>query len=523
MRSLGLRIATHGGTTAEGAASKRLWASVLALALGSSVTTPALAQATAAPATPAKPAPAPPAGTTPTTGATTAAPSPNAPVTLPDVAGSPTVVDLAGTTPGGLTADQVGERARATSYAAKASEQALQGAEARADQAAMRWAPQLALKASYTRLSFFHMPALNIPGAPAGSGFTFPQILNQYLLDAQLVVPISDYFLRIGKAYTAATRSEEAARYDLSAARAKSFSDGKLAYFTWLRARGAIVVAQQTLEVSRAHLKDAQNQFSVGSASKADVLRAETQVAASELALERAKSATIQAEKQVRIAMHASPDENLAPGESLETTLPTPPGNLSQLVAEGLAQRPELKSIEKNAEAAQKQASVLNVGKYPSLSAFGEVMYANPNQRLVPQQEKWFPTWAAGAQLTWNTSDFLGAGPAAKDAEARASQLEAQKGQTRDGIELEIVQAYQSLLEADTAIETTRRQLDSAMEGYRVAGELFNNGRGTGTTVVDAENALAAARFEHLNARVDARLARVRLEHALGRDAKDTQ
>lgn len=508
MRSLGLRIATHGGTTAEGAASKRLWATVLALALGSSVTTPALAQATGAPGTPA---PAPRAGATPTTGVTTAAPSPNAPVTLPDVAGSPTVVDLAGTSPGGLTAEQVGERARATSYAAKASEQALEGAEARTDQAAMRWAPQLALKASYTRLSNL---TINIPG------FGYNVILDQFVLDAQLVVPISDYFLRIGKAYTAATRSEDAARHDIDAARAKSFSDGKLAYFTWLRARGAVVVAQQTLEVSRAHLKDAQNQFSVGSASKADVLRAETQVAASELALERAKSATIQAEKQVRIAMHAAADENLAPGESLESSLPPPPGNLTQLVSEGLAQRPEIKSIEKNAEAAQKQAGALNAGKYPSLSAFGEVLVANPNQRLFPPQQKWFPTWAAGAQLTWTTSDFLGAGPAAQDAEARANQLEAQKGQTRDGIELEIVQAYQSLLEADTAIETTQRQLASAMEGYRVAGELFNNGRGTGTTVVDAENALAAARFEHLNARVDARLARVRLDHALGRDVK---
>ena len=36
----------------------------------------------------------------------------------------------------------------------------------------------------------------------------------------------------------------------------------------------------------------------------------------------------------------------------------------------------------------------------------------------------------------------------------------------------------------------------------------------------EAETALAQSRFEHLNAKVDARLARIRLEHALGHDVK---
>lgn len=90
----------------------------------------------------------------------------------------------------------------------------------------------------------------------------------------------------------------------------------------------------------------------------------------------------------------------------------------------------------------------------------------------------------------------------------------------RDGIELEVTQAYQAAVEADTAMQTTTRQLESALEGYRVARELFNNGRGTGTTLIDAETVLAQTRFEHLNARVDARLARIRLDHALGRDVK---
>lgn len=502
MRSSGLRVASLEetfGKASDSRPSRRALASVtvpmMVLALGSSLASSASAQTARDPAPAAQATPAPTA-------------------VVPDKKKeAATEADLAGTVPGGLTSDQVAQRAAATSYTAKASQKAIESAEERTNQAAMRWAPIVSLKASYTRLSHI---SYNI------QGFAYNPPFDNWMFEAQLAVPISDYFLRIGKGYTAATRSEEAARYDLAASRAKSFSDGKLAYYMWLRARGGIVVAQQTLEVARAHLKDAQNLFSVGNASKADVLRAETQVASAELAVERAKSATTQAETQVRIAMHSGAEESIQPGEALEGTLAPTSTSIQQLVAEGLAQRPEIKSIDKNAEAAQKQASVLDAGKYPVLSGFAEAQYSNPNQRLFPPRNEFFPTWYAGAQLTWTTADFLNAGPAAKDAEARAQQLEAQKGQVRDGIELEIVQAYQSLLEADTAIETTTRQLASALEGSRVAGELFNNGRGTGTTVIDAENALAAARFDNLNARVDARIARVRLEHAVGRDVRAT-
>jgi outer membrane protein TolC len=344
--------------------------------------------------------------------------------------------------------------------------------------------------------------------------------LNQWLAQATIAVPISDYFLKINQNYTAVTKQEEAARYDTATARAKSFSDGKIAYYSWLRARGALTVAEQNLAVAQAHLKDAQNQFSVGNASKADVLRAQTQVAAAELLVERGKSGVTLGERQVRVAIHAPEEEKLAPGESIDGPLSPPPGDARPLVTEALGARPEIKSVDKNAEATRKLANAQRSNRYPSLSGFGDVTYANPNQRRFPQQNEWFPTWSVGAQVTWSPNNVISAGPAADDLEARAAALDAQKSVVRDGIELEVTQAYQAVIEADTAIVTTTRQLESAEEGYRVARELFNAGRGTSTTLIDAETALAQTRFDHLNAKVDARIARIRLEHALGHDVK---
>jgi outer membrane protein TolC len=435
---------------------------------------------------------------------------------------------------GVLTAEQAGQRARASSYQAKAAEQNLSAAKARSEQQWANYVPRIGLTARYTRLSEFTPPTLGSGGStvvtpqapgpiPAGAalfaapGFSFPLVLDNYLVQATIAVPLSDYFLRIGKAYSAATQSEEAARHDVVAARAKSYADGKIAYYTWLRARGAVTIAEQSLAVAQAHLKDAHNQFAVGNASKADVLRAETQVAAAELGVNRAKGGVSLTERQVRVAIHAKESEALAPAESLETNVNPVPENLATLVSLAQAGRAEIKSIDKNADAARKLADASRAGKYPSLSAFGDVTYANPNQRRFPQTSDWFPTWAAGAQVTWSPNDLLNAGAAGSDAEARANALEAQKSAIRDGIELEVNQAYQAILDADAAIASTERQRASAVEGYRVARELFNNGRGTATTLIDAEIVLAQTRFEHLNARVDARIARTRLDYALGR------
>jgi outer membrane protein len=74
--------------------------------------------------------------------------------------------------------------------------------------------------------------------------------------------------------------------------------------------------------------------------------------------------------------------------------------------------------------------------------------------------------------------------------------------------------------EADFALVSSKQQVASAEEAYRVARELFVNGRATSTTLTDAETELTRARLELVNAKIDTRTARVRLEHALGRDTR---
>jgi outer membrane protein TolC len=470
-----------------------------------------------------------------------------APPTADDTTPLPVPSELNRAQAGGLTAEVAGTRAAATSWSAKAARETLRGAAARVDEAWAAYLPRVSGIVKYTRLSNFTPPniALGAPGeslvfssgapgsqgactaaspcsvAPAG-GLSFPIVLDNWLLQATLTVPISDYLLRIDQNYTAATHSQDAARWDEVAARAGAAANGKILFYTWLRQRVAVIVAVQSLNEQRIHLRDARNQFVVGNASKADVLRAETAVASAELALEQAKNLANLTEKQLRVAVHAAEAEALVPGEDLDAPVAPVQGNVKQLTVEALAARPEVKSADANADAARELAAAARAGRYPSLSAFADGIFADPNPRYFPSlpPHPWFPTWDLGAQLTWSPNDTLVAGGAIADAESRVGAIEANKNTVRDNIEVEVTQDWQAVHEADFSIVTSTREVASAEEAYRVARELFNNGRGTSTTLRDAETDLTRARYDLLNARAEARMARIRLDHAVGRDTK---
>jgi outer membrane protein TolC len=463
----------------------------------------------------------------------------------------PVPSELLAVSPGGLTNADVGKRAAETSYNARAQGEAMKSAAARVDEAWAAFLPRLSGVASYTRLSplmppnlFGSAPALpNVklpknPPEPAFDTFytnawvpfynglrdaSFPIFVNNWLLQATLTVPISDYFLRITQNYSAATQSRDAARFDQIAARANSAADGRVAFYSWLGARGSVIVAVQALNDQKSHLALAKNQFDVGQASKSDVLRAQTNMTNAELQVVHAQNLADLSEKQMRVAMHAKDGETFTPGESLEVN-PTPlEGNPRALIDEALSSRMEIRSIDANAAAAREQAKVGVAGELPVVTGVGDAIYANPNQRLIPPVQEWFPTWDVGVRITWSPNDTLTGSANVADLKARARQLEAQKGTIRDNIELEVTQAFQNVREFDVSLTAAKTELESAQEAYRVTKELFNNGRATSTTLTDSETELTRSRLDLLTAQVNARTARVRLEHALGRDVRIAQ
>lgn len=427
---------------------------------------------------------------------------------------------------GGLTADEVAKRATATSFELRAKGEAVRAAQAQLDQAIVNYFPRVLLTGRYTRLSKVEYPSLvpaDGPFAAFADELKMPTPpLDQWHTQASFLLPISDYVLRISRSYAAASKSVRAAKLDERAQKLKTALDARLAYYDWLRARGGAEVAEQALELARGHRVDVQHVFQAGSASKADVLRVEAQVAQAEMLVERARNFAHITEDRLRVLMHDTSRRPYTVGEDLgtEVVVIDKIANIDALREEAMSRRLEVKMLEEGIGAIREKAKVERAGVWPRLEAFANTTYANPNQRIFPQTSRWDFTWEAGVQLTWSPNEAFVSGAAGSQASAEAAQLEAQRSMLLDGIRMEVLQASQAVHEAEVAIAMTARGLEAAEESYRVRRELFRNGRATSIELTDAETELFRARLEALNARVDLRSAKARLEHAVGRDVE---
>jgi outer membrane protein TolC len=416
--------------------------------------------------------------------------------------------------PGGLTADQVAVRARAASYDVRGKKADFRAAETTVDQATAQYVPRIKGTASYYRTS-----PLTLGFGPTLS-FTFPE--NNYNFQADVDVPLSDYVLKIAKQHAAAEHSAKAAQLTVRASELTASSNARIQYYSWARVRLQQLVAEDALDQAKAHLSDAKAELAAGKASQADLLGVQAEVAQNELLVVRAKNAVALEEDRLRTAIHDETARSYEIGEELLTD-PAPvasENDFKALLTEAVSQRAELRSITETARGLRLQATASKSDMLPKLDAIGSAQEANPNPRYFPPPKDgaWNGSWSVGGALTWTDTDFLLGLTNGSANESRAQSAEAQALAMRDGIRDEVLQGFQAVHEAEAAIESTKQSLAAAEESYRVRRALFRADRATSTELSDSENALTRARFDVVNARIDLRVARVRLLHATGRD-----
>jgi outer membrane protein len=438
----------------------------------------------------------------------------------------------------GLTANEVARRAVQSSAQITAKRRSIESAQASVDQAKASFYPALNLTARYTRLSDIAVPNLgNIvvppPGTPTGQigadtplfayPLSFPVILNNYVFQAQLNVPLSDYVLRTSRAITGANRVKNAAEIETRATQLSVARDARVAYYQWIRVQGFAFIGAQSVEQAKGHLADANNAFQAGLISKADVLRAQTGVKSAELFQEKASSNVELATARLHVLMKDPADKQYEVGENILAPVAPLPGTASSEAAyrEASQKRLELRVLAENEAAIRDQAALTSAGNYPRLDASASAQYSNPNPRYFPQQDKFRGTWDASIVLSWTPTAIFGVQAGTRSLEAKAAELAAQRQSLLDGLQLEVAQALNAERDAQFAVSVSQQALAAADEGYRVRRELFRSGRATLVEVTDSETELTRARLELVNAHVDLRIAQVELAHVLGRDTRE--
>jgi len=415
--------------------------------------------------------------------------------------------------PGGLTADQVAARAQKASPRLAARREDAAAAGAARTQAKLALIPRVTVSGRYTRLS--DIGAVEISGIEIA-----PSIVDQEVATAQLAIPLSDDWLRVRPSIAAARHTARAAAHAVDAERRRGAAEARLAYYGWARARLAAVIADAAVAQAEGHLRDVQNRAGAARAQRADVLRVQSQLAAAQASSARAHDLADAAAEQLRTLMDDAPGAQYEIGEDLlgEPIAPPVAATVDQLAAAAVRARPELAAASESAASLRDQARAARAATLPRLDLVGDVTAGHPNPRYLPAREEWNTTWSAGVQLSWALGEAPAAHAGARAIDHRRAAAEQERRALDDAVRIEIAQALAGVRDAAAVQDAASRGLAAAEEGARVREALFREGLATTVELLDADTDLTRARLEVLNARIDAKVARIRLDHALGAD-----
>lgn len=443
--------------------------------------------------------------------------------------------------PGGLTSEQAAQQAAAYSQEAKVAQADHKSAKAQQSRTVFNYAPRLTLTASYTRQSIpgqtnifggTSLVGTTGTGSPLadgeifaidGASFNFNPIANQYYLNAGLVIPISDYLFNMTQSLEGVRAAKKTAKLNEKAARVSAAANARLAYYDWVRVKLAQGESDKSLHRAREQHKLLQNLYAAGRVARADVLRQDAFVANAELSVRSAATQETIARQNLHMMMNGG--KGKAPNWRIgEDVLREEPGDLAKpedierYHREALQNRLEIQALDSTVYALGKQKSVEKTHAYPRVEGFGNFTYANPNPRFFPQEDEWNPSWDVGIRAVWTVNDVGAAAADANVTSAEVARVKAQREQIRDTLRTEVISAHQGMQEAALARESAERGVAAAEAAYEDRKMLFEGGRATAFDVLDAETTLVTARLNLVQAYVALRMARVRFDHALGRD-----
>ncbi|MDR7485757.1 MAG: TolC family protein [Armatimonadota bacterium] len=311
---------------------------------------------------------------------------------------------------------------------------------------------------------------------------------------------------QIAHAVRQAQATLKAARLALEATRQDVALSVAQAYVGVLRAERAVRVREQVVVQNRELLRLAEGQFRAGVVARADVVRAQANLAAAEGELIAARNAVDQAKAGLNAAIGQPAVVPLA----VAPPPPTPRLTLAQAALAPLAdERPEVRRALAEVEAAEAGVALARAA-----SGWRVTLDGRAAQNLTPSSST---TWSVSGSVSVPLSDAGRTAAAVAEAQATLAAARARVETARLAAQQQSLQAFLNLLSARARIESARAGLVFAQESLRLAQGRYAAGAGTLLEVTDAQTALVQAEQALAGAEFDELAAALSLRHALGR------
>lgn len=371
--------------------------------------------------------------------------------------------------------------------------------QSRIGQAEANYYPQIDWSSGYSKFSSVSSATSRFPRSTDDS-------FDEYSSSIALRQNIYDF----GKTATQ-TRIQ---RFNLNSSRSdlENISDQiifnvKQAYYEVLRAKRNRDVASETVKQFEQHLEQAKGFYEVGTKPKFDVTKAEVDLSNSKLNLIKAENALRIARVNLNNTMGV-PD---APEYTIEDILTFQKYKITfeDAIQRAYENRPDLKSLIARKNAAVSSIELAKKGYYPILS--GNANYNWAGEKFPLEKE-----WNVGATLTFPIFSGFLTKYQVEESRANLNVLTANEEALRQGILLDIQQAYLNLQEAEERISTAELTVKQAEENLDLAKGRYAAGVGNPIEVTDALVAYSNAKTAYIQALYDYKVARASLEKAMG-------
>ncbi len=290
-------------------------------------------------------------------------------------------------------------------------------------------------------------------------------------------------------------------------------------YYNLVRNQMLLTVQEEAVEQAEKSLEKTEALLEVGSATRADVLKARVRHSNTRLNVITARNAVLIAEEELSalLNMRKSREVRVDTSLTIELIEPDPVAEIQY----AMQNRSDLKSLSFSIKSAKQSVSAAKSGWIPSLGAsFGYYW----NDRDMADNLNFFEEeymWNVTGYMRWNIFDGFLTSNNVNNARANYRITEYNMEKAKLDAVKEIKQLILSINEARERISVATETVEQAMEDLRVAEERYRVGAGTMLEAIDAEVALTQAKADVIDAKCDYLISSADLYRATGRTIVD--
>lgn len=289
------------------------------------------------------------------------------------------------------------------------------------------------------------------------------------------------------------------------------------AYYELLNMDAAVVSAKAALTVAQTAKDTADKKYKSGAVARADVYKADTTLASSQLALERAKNNREIAKGNLLNILSFPANESIKIkdmpatfGSAAESK------NIDELISVAKKQRPDLLRAKSQTNAAWHRRNSAFLKNLPSISVNASV---ETNDYTVGGMFEHMTMkthgsigFSASMPIFTGFLNYYNARSASSDYE----NVKYTEQSVADNAMMDVFTAYQNYKTAQTVLKQTETLLKSATESERVTSGMYKVGRATMLDWQTVQSELADARNQHNSAKYDLFIKRAAVALAIG-------